>query len=109
MKNKTFEWLWLSALLLAPFVLWLLPGDVFDNTGIDICPSKLFFDFECYGCGMTRAVMHFHHFQFDDGLYFNQGVLLVYPALMVVWFLWVRSSLNRLGYSFLNFPKSKQA
>lgn len=107
MKNRKLEWAWFAALLLCPIVLWVLPGDIFDNTGIEICPSKAFFDFECLGCGMTRAVMHLHHFQFQDAIFFNYGVVVIYPALVVVWFMWTRSSAQRLGIRKKKAPVEK--
>lgn len=96
-KNKTLTKLWLLALLLAPIVLWILPAGFFDD-GQAICPSKLFFDIECLGCGMTRAVMHFHHFNFDDAIYFNRGVFIVYPVLVILWCTWVYQAAKKLGY-----------
>ena len=95
--KKYIDWTWLVLLLIAPFVLWLLPGDFFDNTGFDICPSKLFFNFECLGCGMTRAVMHLHHFQFEDAIFYNYGVVAIYPLLVVIWFIWVKDVSKKLG------------
>lgn len=95
--KKYIDWTWLVLLLLTPLVLWLLPGDFFDNTGIEICPSKAFFNVECFGCGMTRAVMHLHHFQFEDAIFYNYGVVAIYPGLVVVWFIWVRNVATRLG------------
>jgi hypothetical protein len=89
--------IWLGLLLITPIVLWLLPGDFFDNTGIEICPSKAFFDIECFGCGMTRAVMHFHHFQFADAIYYNIGVVAIYPGLVAVWVIWVKEAAGKLG------------
>lgn len=80
--------IWLTALLVTPFLLWLMPATLFDETGVEICPSKFFFDVECFGCGMTRAVMHLHHFNWREALYFNYGVVLVYPALVFIWFVW---------------------
>jgi Protein of unknown function (DUF2752) len=95
--RKKIDKAWLVLLLIAPFVLWILPGDFFDNTGIEICPSKLFFNFECLGCGMTRAVMHMHHFQFEDAIFFNYGVVAIYPLLIVIWFIWVKEVSAKLG------------
>ena len=94
-KYAQYEWVWLGLLLLTPFVLWVLPANFFDESDVILCPSRLFFKVECFGCGMTRAIMHFHHFEFDDALYFNQGSFVVYPALVVTWFLWVFKSYKR--------------
>jgi hypothetical protein len=75
-KNKrNITVLWLIALLLVPIILWILPGDFFDDGDLIICPSRFLFDIECFGCGMTRAVQHMHNFQWDDAVYYNTGVL----------------------------------
>jgi hypothetical protein len=95
-SNKVVTWLWLIALISTPIILWLLPGDYFDNGSFIVCPSKRFFNFECLGCGMTRAVMHFHHFEFDDAVYFNKGSFVIYPALVIVWTVWVIKAVKKL-------------
>jgi hypothetical protein len=97
MKNR-LTLVWLIALLLTPIVLWLLPADVFDYGSTSICPSKLFFDIECFGCGMTRAVMHFHHLEISEAVFYNTGVLIVFPGLVLVWCLWVYKALVALNY-----------
>lgn len=96
-KNKPLQWIWLIALLAFPIVLWILPSDLFERgDGIILCPSRLFFDIECLGCGITRAVMHLHHFEFEEAIYFNYLVVLVYPALVYVWVLWTYRAAKRL-------------
>jgi len=45
---------------------------------------------------MTRAVMHLHHFDFDDAVYFNRGVFIVYPALVIIWCVWVYKVFARI-------------
>ncbi len=96
---------WVLLILLAPFVLWLLPSDYFDDTGIITCPSVLFFDVECIGCGMTRGIMHFHHFEYTEAIYYNYGVVVMYPLLVFFWFYWLRIGLRY----FKIYPKQKTA
>ncbi len=104
MFNKNYiQWIWLVFLLLTPIVLWILPADFFD-TGQSICLSKILFNIECLGCGMTRAVMHFHHLEFNEAIFYNTGVVAVFPALVVVWAVWVIKAARRLG-----ILKSRQA
>jgi hypothetical protein len=95
-KYKWVNLIWLIALVLFPIVLWLMPSDFFDNTGFEICPSKLFFDVECFGCGMTRAVMHMHHLDWMNAIfYYNYGIVIVYPALIILWFIWLKAAWRR--------------
>ena len=96
-KKEQPKWLrlfWLFSLLATPIVLWLLPADFFDS-GNSICPSYFLFKIECLGCGMSRAVMHLHHFNFDDAAYFNRGSFVIYPLLVIVWFIWVKKALQK--------------
>ncbi|OYQ41582.1 hypothetical protein CHU92_04295 [Flavobacterium cyanobacteriorum] len=70
--------------LLAPFVLLLLPADFFDK-GESICLSKMIAGVECYACGMTRAIMHFIHFEFKEAWAFNKLSFIVVPLLFPLW------------------------
>ena len=96
MKKKHWLTIILIALLLIPLIGWILPGDFFDNSEAILCPSRLFFDFECLGCGITRAVMHFHHFQFGEALYYNYLVLGVYPMMVFFWGKWTWGLFRKL-------------
>lgn len=71
--------------IIAPFVLILLPASFFDN-GESICLSKMLAGIECYACGMTRAVMHFIHFEFKEAWAFNKLSFVVVPLLIPLWF-----------------------
>jgi len=84
-KRPIGTMVWAGILLLAPIVLWILPADYFDNSERIICPSRALFEVECPGCGLTRGVMHLHHFDFEEALYFNNLVFIVYPALVILW------------------------
>ena len=82
--NRWWLPLKLAFYIIIPVVLLLLPVDYFD-TGQSVCISKLLLDLECYGCGMTRAVMHLIHFDVIGAWEFNKLVFIVLPLLMWVW------------------------
>jgi hypothetical protein len=67
-----------------PILLIILPATFFD-TGQTICPSKALLDIDCLGCGMTRAIQHLIHFDFEAAYNFNKLSFLVFPILVVVW------------------------
>ncbi|MGK0366622.1 MAG: hypothetical protein ACI85O_003697 [Saprospiraceae bacterium] len=90
--SPTLNKMWLAALIIFPIVLWIMPADFFDSSDLILCPSRLFFDFECYGCGLTRAIMHLHHFDFEEALYFNGFSYFMYPAFISVWFIWIKTA-----------------
>ena len=97
--RKILWWTMPIGIVISPFILWLLPADFFDNSGLITCPSLFLFDMECLGCGMTRAIMHLHHFQMDSALTFNRGVLLIYPLLIYFWFVYARILYRMLSKS----------
>ena len=95
LDKKNVQVIWLGMLLLFPIVLWVLPATFFDD-GQALCPSRVFLGIECFGCGMTRAVMHLHHLDIDEAVYYNTGVLVAYPALVIIWAYWVRNTWKRI-------------
>jgi hypothetical protein len=90
------------ALLLFPLVLLLLPATFFDG-GRSICLSVLLADTACYGCGMTRAIMHLLHFDLETALTFNKLSVVVLPLLVFVW----GQSLYRESMQLQRFYKSQ--
>ena len=94
-KYKWFNLLWIIAMFLFPIVLWLLPANLFDNTGFELCPSKALLNYDCPGCGMTRAIMHLHHFEWAEAFYYNYGIVVIYPALIILWFYWLHKARKR--------------
>ncbi len=97
MTNRATAWnrVWLLLLLAIPIVLLYLPADFFDG-GAPVCPSKRFFDVECLGCGMTRAVMHLIHLDFEMALFYNAGSFIVGPLLGVIWLVWTYKAIKRV-------------
>jgi hypothetical protein len=82
--KKNLLKIYLGGLILAPIVLLLLPANFFD-TGQSICLSVVLFHTKCYGCGITRAVQHLIHFDFETAWQYNKLVVVVVPLLMIVW------------------------
>lgn len=70
--------------MVTPLVLILLPADFFDK-GESICLSKALAGIECYACGLTRATMHFIHFEFQKAWDFNKLSFIVVPMLFPLW------------------------
>jgi len=55
------------------------------------CPFKRFFEIECYGCGMTRALSALLHGKVQLALSYNRGVLLALPMMLLSALGFVRS------------------
>jgi hypothetical protein len=83
--------------------LLLLPADFFDQ-GQSICISVLLLDKECYGCGMTRAVQHLIHFDFNAAWQYNKLSFVVLP-LFIGMFIW---ELKRLFISMKATEQEKE-
>ena len=81
-NNKIAKIILLIILFLGPSILFFLPSDYFDQ-GQSVCLSVVLFDLECYGCGMTRALMHLVHFEFYKAYEYNKLVILVFPLLFL--------------------------
>ncbi len=77
----------ISFFILLPIILLILPGDFFD-TEQTICLSVLIFDFECYACGMSSAIMHLIHGELEMAFAYNMGSFVVFPFLCILWIHW---------------------
>jgi hypothetical protein len=83
-NRKTMNMVGLAFWLALPLYLLIMPADYFDY-GRALCPSKRFLNLECPGCGLTRAVQHAIHFQFEEAWNLNRGILVVLPSLIVIY------------------------
>ena len=88
MKKNLYK-LYLVILILIPIVLLILPADFFD-TGNSICFSIVFFDNECYACGLTRAIQHLIHLDFSIGYEYNKLSIIVLPVLILSYYKEIR-------------------
>ena len=78
---------WGRALLfVSPLLLLSIPPNYFDY-GKTQCLSVYLFNEKCYGCGMTKAIQHMIHGEFITGFEFNKIAILVFPLLILLWFL----------------------
>jgi hypothetical protein len=80
-RKKIMSFVYLGVLSLLFIVLIILPADFFDS-GQSICLSVVFFNKQCYGCGMTRAIQHLIHLDFKNAYHFNKLAFIVFPLLV---------------------------
>ena len=85
----------LGVFIIVPLVLLFLPANQFDE-GPPLCMSVILFKQECYACGLTRAVQHLIHFQFEEALYYNPLVFVVFPLLAFLWAKWFITDVKRI-------------
>lgn len=95
MINRIFRVIRIILLISIPIILWILPADHF-NEGVVVCPSKGLFDIECLGCGMTRAVQHAMHFEFEIAWSYNKLVVIALPLLFFYWLHLLRKWIKQL-------------
>jgi membrane-bound metal-dependent hydrolase YbcI (DUF457 family) len=90
-KRKQIGYVLIGLLILSGVILFILPPDYFDH-GTPKCVSVILFNVNCYGCGMTRGVMHLIHFDFASAWEFNKLSFIVFPLLvyMILWEIWKR-------------------
>ncbi len=85
----------LILLILIPIMLLILPANFFDN-GKSVCLSVMLLNIECYGCGITRAIMHLIHFDLEEALYYNTLSFVVLPLLIYAWQDLLRKTIKQL-------------
>jgi len=82
--KKLLNKILIGGLIAVPVVLLILPSNFFD-TGQAVCLSVLLLDIECLGCGITRAVQHALHFEFETAWTYNKLIIVVLPVLIFIW------------------------
>jgi hypothetical protein len=85
-KEKLFL-LKLVAYITLPIIVYMLPIDYFDK-GETVCLSMRLANIECYACGMTSAVKHLLHFDFETAYAYNMLSFVVTPLLSIMWVGW---------------------
>jgi hypothetical protein len=84
-SNKRKNLILLSAYILLPCLLYLIPLDWL-NKHHSICLIKNIFGFECFGCGITRAIVSGVQLNFIKAIEYNKLVIIVLPLFIYEWF-----------------------
>lgn len=71
--------------MILPFMLFFTPLEWL-NKQHTICLIKNIFGINCFGCGITRAVISGVQFKFNNAIEYNKMVVIVLPILIYKWF-----------------------
>lgn len=95
-QRVALNWATLVFLVVVPITIIALPVDYFDH-GHSVCLSKVFFEMECYACGLTKACKHLLHFDLETAFAYNMGSFIVLPLVSFLWARWfiAQIKLNR--------------
>jgi hypothetical protein len=105
LKNKTLlGQIKSTGILLIPVALYLVPVDWLDRQH-SICLFKNTFGIDCYGCGMTRAILSALHFHFDNAYHYNKLFVIVMPLLVYLWTMTVIKSGKEKPAHNIGLPK----
>ncbi len=83
-RNSIFKHLLSILIVLTPLLLYFIPIE-WVNKQPSICLFKNIFGFDCYGCGITRAIICGVQLNFKSAIEYNQMILLVFPILSYIW------------------------
>ncbi|WP_273448003.1 DUF2752 domain-containing protein [Neolewinella agarilytica] len=92
-----FKYFRLAFWVIVPIVLLILPATYFDE-GSPKCLSILLLGQECFGCGMTRGMMHLIHLDLAEALYHHPLSVVVFPLLAFLWAKWFWKDLRAVKY-----------
>lgn len=82
-------------LAVQPMVLYAVPVKWLDANH-SICLFKNLFGHECYGCGITRAVISVIQLNFVEAYQYNRLIIIVFPLLLYVWITTLGKNLKQL-------------
>jgi len=83
-NKKRIRYILTTGILLIPVVLYFIPIEWLESQHT-ICLYKNLTGHDCYGCGMTRAIISAIHFQFTNAYHFNKLFVIVLPLLVYIW------------------------
>ena len=80
-KNITL----LFAYIILPIILFFIPLEWL-NKQHSICLIKNIFGVECYGCGITRAIISGVQLDFTKAIEYNKMAIIFLPLFIYEWF-----------------------
>ena len=80
MSNFSLNKIFTTFLLALPVLLIIVPTSWVESLP-SVCLFKAVFGVECLGCGITRALSHLFHGNFDTALQYNPRVIVAFPLL----------------------------
>ncbi len=84
-SNKSKNIILLFAYIILPYLLYIIPLDWL-NKQHTICLIKNIFGVECFGCGITRAIISVVQLDFIRAIEYNKMVIIVLPLFIYEWF-----------------------
>lgn len=94
MKNVLKYWRAVAVVLL-PLALYFIPRESFFEHTHTLCLVHWFTGEECWGCGMTRALVSLLYLDFDAAWAYHRGVVVVAPVLAWLWVKWIYNEVRR--------------
>ena len=83
------------AVVLLPLALYFIPREsLFEHTHT-LCLVHNLTGEECWGCGMTRALVSLLYLDFDAAWAYHRGVVVVAPLLVWIWAKWIYNEVRR--------------
>ena len=84
-SNNSKNFILLLVYILLPIILFFIPLEWL-NKQHSICLIKNIFGVECYGCGITRAIILGVQLDFNKAIEYNKMVIIVLPLFIYEWF-----------------------
>ena len=97
LERNSYNQLSSVVIVVMPILLYFIPIEWL-NKQPTICLFKNIFGFDCYGCGITRAIISGVQLNFQSALEYNQMVVIVLPLLTYIWI--------RTVMTLIKYPKS---
>ena len=84
-SNNSKNIILLLAYIILPIILFFIPLEWL-NKQHSICLIKNIFGIECFGCGITRAIIAGIQLEFSKAIEYNKMVIIVLPLFIYEWF-----------------------